>query len=121
MQTHRDDDSRLRELFGCKDEQAAETLAALKVRAREMVAKGESQIAAGKLKEKPIGELSTRHGFVTQLPEDPLCLRISIGESMQIPNSTYLVFRGDPVEVQALLTKAVHALGQYIRDTSSTS
>lgn len=119
MQTHPDGDAaqgrRLRELFGADSDPRAEKLAALEQRAREMVANGESEITAGRPGEESLGDLSTPHGHVRRLPDDTLALRISIGEGRGIPDSRYIVFRGDPGECLELLERAVLGLRQFVR------
>ncbi len=113
MDTHRDYDAPefLKPLH--KDDSPEKVFAALEAKATDMLAKGESQITAGRPDEKEVGSLETPHGFVRQLPDDPLCLRISVGEATRIPGSRYIVLRGQPEACLELLERAVMALRVY--------
>lgn len=50
--------------------------------------------------------------MITQMPKDPLAVRISIGKAYDIDEdgSTYLSFRGKPSEVIELLEQALRAV-----------
>ncbi|NNM31966.1 MAG: hypothetical protein HKO53_02820 [Gemmatimonadetes bacterium] len=78
-------------------------------RAQEMTQKAENIITAGHRSERSLGEWEAAGFGITRLPEDPLhARRISIGEA-DIQGSAYLVFRGDPGKIVALLTRALSA------------
>jgi hypothetical protein len=77
---------------------------------------GVNRITAGYPGERPLFE-ATHHGFtIRQLADDPLALRISIGEARSTgPSPTaakvaYVVYRGDPATIKALLRRALAAL-----------
>lgn len=120
MQSHRDHDAERAAMealrkYVSEDESNATTeekedLEKLKAVADEMVAKRESLITAGAPGEKEIFSKNVRSCGVDillrQLPDDPLCLRISIGEGHRIPGSAYCVFRGDLIKAIALLKQA---------------
>lgn len=115
MQTHPDHDAPrsgvLRKISGLYE---ADPLTELRERARDMMFKGGSSLTVGKPGEEPLGEMATNLGvFVTRLPPDPQCLRVSIGRAPEIPNSGYLVFRGEPEDVADLLERAAAALRVY--------
>lgn len=103
MQTHPDIDANY-------ESHSAEVLAQLEAKAKEMMASGESQITAGKDGEKPVQEEQVGMFLIRQMPEDPLCLRISIGESNDVSESGYFVFRGQPDDIEQLLVRALSAL-----------
>lgn len=111
MQSHHDGDAAagLRRLFDPKPA----NLDALQKRARELTANGQNIITAGAPGEEPIGVEETPHAFLTHLPDDPLALRISIGEGRDVPGSRYVVLRGDPAECLDLLERAAMALRLY--------
>jgi hypothetical protein len=78
-------------------------------RADEMTKKGENIITAGHPSERILGEWDAEGFGISRMPEDPLhARRISIGEA-DLPNSAYLVFRGDPGKVLSLLRRALVA------------
>ncbi len=109
MQTHRDDDFKNPELYpSIDDEKKRDALQAL---ADRMSREGTNQITAGAPGEKSISE-KKHHGMtVTRMPDDPLCLRVSLGRADSINESAYLVYRGDPKEIAALLRVALAAIG----------
>lgn len=83
----------------------------LRKKAEELTARGENLITAGAPFERATME-TTRGGFlVRQLPDDPLALRISIGEAHEkrMGETAYLVFRGDPETIRTLLMRALAA------------
>lgn len=100
MQSHRDADATRRQ----------EYFDALKQKAEEMTARKENLITAGKPGEKELFAQQVGLIFVRRLPDDPLALRISIGEARDVEESAYLVFRGDPEWVMELLDRAVSAM-----------
>lgn len=93
-----------------EDSAAAEAFDALRKRAEDLTARGENLITAGAPHERAIG--FTHGGFlIRRLPDDPLALRISIGEAHEkYGESSYLVFRGDPRIITTLLRRALAAL-----------
>jgi hypothetical protein len=109
MQTHEDADFAAK-LTGAGKPTSEEDLKALEGRAAQAMKDGTSQITAGKPGEEIISEKQVGTFAVRRLPEDPQCLRISIGEGHRIADSAYLVFRGEPCEVEDLLERALAAL-----------
>jgi hypothetical protein len=94
------------------DRPSNDALDALRRKAEELTARGENLITAGAPNERSLFE-RTRGGFLLrQLPEDPLALRISIGEAhdKHMGESAYLVFRGDRDTITTLLRRALAAL-----------
>ena len=88
----------------------------LEDRAAEMVAAGESQIASGKAGERSVGVLDAFGVRVTRLPDDELALRVSVGKAHGVVGaSRYLVFRGDPEAVAALIKRADAAMARYLK------
>jgi hypothetical protein len=81
----------------------------LSKQAKEMLKDGSSQITAGKMGEQILFEQETEHCLIRQLPDDPNCLRISIGEANMSTHDSYLVFRGDPLKCKLLLTRMLNA------------
>ena len=99
MDSHRDDD------VGAK-------LWRLQQQAEILRAQGGNRITAGAPGE-PLLEDYQRGGFtIHRLPDDEMCLRISIGEAhdKRLGESAYLVFRGDPETITVLLRRALAAL-----------
>lgn len=101
MQTHRDDDAEL-------------ALERLRMKAQQMTAAGANRITAGHPDEKDLGTQECDGVTIRRMPADPLCLRISIGEAPALDGSAYLVFRGDPGAVLALLDRAAAALRRSV-------
>lgn len=79
-------------------------------KAKTMIADGRSTITAGAPDEEVIAEKLVGTIMVRRLPDDPHCLRISVGEGHRIADSAYLVFRGDPSDIESLLVRALAAL-----------
>lgn len=87
-------------------------LAALRREAGRLTALGLNRITAGAPGESFIAQ-ARRGGFlIGRLPDDPLALRVSIGEAHErlLGGSAHLVFRGDPRTIEALLRRALAAL-----------
>jgi hypothetical protein len=63
--------------------------------------------------ERVLWEYFMGHVLIRQLPDDPLALRISIGEVSR-DGAMYLVFRGDPAEVGRVLMRAGRALNTAV-------
>lgn len=118
MQTHDNSDaaSGLRKLFfPTSTEQAQkDRLKELHEKARRMSAAESNTIAAGEKGEIALGVLASPHGYVTQLPDDPLALRVSIGEGIDLDGSRYCVIRGDPAECLDLVERVTLALRHYV-------
>jgi len=99
------------------DWEANRALSELRKRAEELSTRGENLITAGTPNERVQWERE-RGGFVLrQLPDDPLCDRISIGEVRDRVSAlvsdqpqAYLVFRGDRATITVLLERALNAL-----------
>ena len=112
-QTHDDYDSNseLARLWKESQMDRETPLDALRRKASEMTARGENLITAGAPHERDLLAMH-RGGFnIRRLPDDPLALRISIGEAHDKDiESAYLVFRGDPKTITALLRRALAAL-----------
>ena len=104
MQTHDDKSHKMAEWFKTIEEKAA-----------GMVRNRESEITAGKPGEEAIREQEVDGMLIRRLPDDPLCLRISIGGSPLVPNSFYFVFRGDATEIEGLLDRAREAFKSWGR------
>lgn len=100
MQSHPDSDS----------PQDSPQLKNLKRRAEAMVGKGESEITAGRPGEVMLSVQQNYGMTIVQWPEDPDCLRISIGEVQDGSPTRYLTYRGDPKKCLDLLERAVNAL-----------
>jgi hypothetical protein len=77
--------------------------------ATKMLKEGSSRITAGNLGEQVLFEKETDHTLIRRLPDDPGCLRISIGEANISTKHSYLVFRGDPHKCKLLLTRMLIA------------
>lgn len=97
MNTHRDDDF------------PGDDLEQLQKKAEKMLARGESSITAGRPEEEAIFSQQIGTIFVRRLPDDPLALRVSVGEG-RLSESAYLVFRGDPRDCIELLERGLSAM-----------
>ena len=81
-------------------------------RADDMTKRGENIITAGGPEEPVVGAWLFDGFSIRKMPDDPLpARRISIGEA-DLPDSAYLVFRGDQDAVHELLERAVVAMRQ---------
>ena len=85
---------------------------AIQAQADELTKNKGNIIAAGDLHgEQVLREEKVGMFLIRELPEDPLALRISIGEGNQVvPDSAYMVFRGRPNDICQLLERAISAL-----------
>ncbi len=82
----------------------------LRQRSIEMTAQQANQITAGRPGEIAQEEHAGRF-LICRLPDDPDCLRISIGQAKTVADlGAYLVLRGDPKEIHHLLAVALEAL-----------
>ena len=73
-----------------------------------------NELTAGKPGELIVKEQTVGQVYICQRPDDPLALRISIGEVNNVKiqfgdPSVYLVFRGDPRDIEELLERALNA------------
>lgn len=103
MQSHPDMDALHRN-------RGAQVLKELETLAAQRLADGTSKITAGAADEAPIREEQVGMFTIRQMPDDPLCLRVSIGESNDVAESGYLVFRGPADQIEPLLVRALSAL-----------
>lgn len=105
MASHRDDD------FGIND--AVRKL--FEQRAEELTERRANLITAGEPGEKEVGCWRSVTGMtIRQMPDDPLALRISIGEPHNINEGSYLVYRGDVLKVLELLRRATESLNNVL-------
>lgn len=94
----------------------------LRARADKMTEEGTNRITAGAPGESADNATVDGFGTISKLPDDPLCLRISIGElTMQVEPRCYLTFRGDARAVADLLRRAAAALDEsyFLANSSS--
>ena len=77
-------------------------------KAKEMSQNKENVITAGKPGEEVLYIYEEEGLMICQLPDDPLCLRISIGQANLKTKDSYLVFRGDPKQIKLLLTRMLN-------------
>jgi hypothetical protein len=109
MQTHRDEDM-LPSSIVAKAIRAQENL---KRRAEGYAERGDTSITAGVPGEAVLAEEHIGGVHVLQRPDDPDCLRASVG-GLDVPGQfTYLVFRGDPVAVEEQLRRAFSAICKF--------
>jgi hypothetical protein len=87
----------------------ARIIAALTEESARMLKEGSNRITAGEMGERILFEKETEHTLIRRLPDDPNCLRISIGEANLSTKDSYLVFRGDPLKCKLLLTRMLNA------------
>lgn len=85
----------------------------LRLKSIQMTAEKLNEITAGKEGEKEVSQ-SVGQFQITQRPDDFLALRVSIGEinSGELKfgePSAYLVFRGNPGDVEELISRALNA------------
>ena len=108
MGSHRDEDSPIHPK-AMRD--IAEMRASLRERAEESTLQRENLITAGDIDERVLFETTARGLLVRRLEDDPdRVMRVSIGAPMWSPNEGYLVFRGDPAKVYALVKRAERVL-----------
>lgn len=108
MQTHHDEDYNgpLRKLFTDLVE-PDETQERLEKRAA--IEQAQSEITGGRDGEPVLGQGEKYHVYVTHRPDDPDCLRISVGRPAGM-EAAYLVFRGPRDECISVLERALNAL-----------
>jgi hypothetical protein len=117
MGSHSDDDHKLRKTMTrfieeIPKESIADKLASLERRGEEMTLRRENEITAGKIGEEVLLEVQAKNLLVRRLPDDPDgVLRISLGS---LGERGYLIFRGDPSEIDLLLARAVKALRKVL-------
>jgi len=111
-QTHEDSDFPENELIQQLFRESKEEANLIK-RAQEM--QDHAEITAGKPGELKI-EVGEYYGvYIIRRPEDPDCLRVSIGEVRDNKHSRYLVFRGPIKEIADLIQRAGRALERVIK------
>ncbi len=79
-------------------------------RAVEMTRDGTNKITAGKPGEPVVYQNTVGNFLVRKLPDDPDCVRVSIGLVRDSNSQGYVVVRGRFAEVQEALNRALHAL-----------
>jgi hypothetical protein len=106
MASHSDRDSR------GTDEKYKDVLEKFRERAEKLTEERANIITAGRDGEKHLFE-ATRDGvLIRQLPDDPLCIRVSIGKPYDIRVGAYCVYRGTESSVKDLLRECLKALGE---------
>lgn len=80
----------------------------LQKQAKKMLEEGSNVITAGKFGEQVLFEYEKDGVLIRQMPDDPLALRVSIGQINITSKDSYLVFRGDPKQVKLLLTRMLN-------------
>lgn len=113
MQTHSDRDAP--EILKAVGDPKSEQIRNLERRAREMVERGQSRITAGGPGEELLLSVAVYGVHVTRLPDDPDCLRISLGEVLDEDAVRYLSFRGDPGKCLDLLERATNAMRSVVQ------
>ena len=111
MGSHHNDDA------GTSPEMNQALRALLEDKANQMTERKLNTIAAGAVNEEPEYRRMIDGLLVTQMPKDPLAVRVSIGEPLDIDNGEYLTFRGEVNDVIALLERALVAM----RDVRQTT
>lgn len=113
MQTHPNPDHERRTLSDLREQlyRPSPQMDRRERRARAMEASGDrNAITAGEPGE-PVLMQAERFGVeIARRPEDPDCLRISVGEVRDGSGTRYLVFRGAPERCADLLERAARAL-----------
>lgn len=94
----------------------AEIYGELAGKAEEMLKRRESTITAGSMFDTVLFEKERNGMAVRRLADDPLALRISIGEANTSAREKYLVFRGDPQRVRKILRRALSELDELMRN-----
>lgn len=89
---------------------ASEVIERLTKKAGEMTVEGSNTITAGAPGEKSLTEEQVGVFLVRRLPDDPDCLRISIGEPNALVPGAYVVIRGQLESAIELLERALCAL-----------
>ena len=120
MASHSDDDHEMRKSFAkvfmdqIPRETIAEKMASLNRRAEKMTMLRENEITAGSVGEEVLLEGQAKNLLVHRLPDDPDgVLRISVGS---LGERGYCVFRGEPNEVDRLLSRAINALRRMLAE-----
>lgn len=85
---------------------------ALSQRAKRMTEAGINRVTAGSPEEKPLFEKQAGSVFIRRFPQDPIALRISIGEGFIESRgpTAYCVFRGGQGDCIELLERALAAM-----------
>ena len=90
--------------------QDREIYKSLQERGVDMMKRRLSTIAAGDETDQVLFEKQNGKVNIKQLPVDPDCLRISIGEANTSDREKYLVFRGDPRRARTVLQRMLREL-----------
>ncbi len=95
------------------DRDAGSGIGAIEKEAERMTKEQLNELTAGKPGEASV-EQSVGQFFIVQRPDDKFALRISIGEVNDVKSwfgdpDCYLVFRGNPRDIEELLARALAA------------
>lgn len=85
----------------------------MKDKAKELSEAQENTITAGAPGENILFETEEDNMLIRRLSDDPLALRISIGEANLSTGGIYCIFRGDPERTKKVLTKALNAIRRH--------
>lgn len=108
MQTH--DDADAPKAFPSDAFPSVDATRRLEDLAARMTAAGANQITAGAPGEQAVWEQQVGTIHMWRMPDDELALRVSIGEGHKMADSAYLVFRGNPADIEQLLERALGAI-----------
>lgn len=86
------------------------TMENLEQRMKRMTAEQRNTITAGTPGEKALIETGINGFLIRKLPDDPDCLRISIGEPNHSTPGKYVVIRGDIERAERVIQEALDAL-----------
>ena len=86
----------------------------LQDRGVDMLKRRLSTIAAGEETDRVLFERLNGKVSIKQLPADPDCLRISIGEVNSSEREKYIVFRGDIRRVRTVLQRMLREIDETI-------
>lgn len=105
-----------------QQDEIQEQISRLVRRAEEMTERGENTITAGGmrgLQELPLSEYDVGGMLVRKMPDDPDCLRVSLGDPAPAPGA-YLVYRGDIGAAIDLLSRALKACHAVVANELET-
>lgn len=83
---------------------------------KELSESQQNTITAGVYGEQVLFEYADNDMLLRRLPDDPLAVRISIGEANLSVGGTYCVFRGDPERAKKILTRSLNAIKRHFPD-----
>lgn len=106
MQTHPDSDTPVRGTL-------KQALDNLERRAEGYAERGDASITAGVPGEPILAEERIGDVHIVQRPDDPDCLRASVGGLNFPDQATYLVFRGDSMAIEEQLRCAFNAISVF--------